>query len=143
MTKKYKDNVIPFPNKKDYVEEKLKESRETVQWMTAESVDTAVYMLEIMENELKAMQGNLFHNVDFRDPEKPEARDMHAIVNLLNAMFMRYVGIPHDLQQQLDTVYVKSKAMEQFKDDEEEEEIEYEIEFIPDFDLDGDDDDNS
>lgn len=143
MTKKYKDNVIPFPKKKDYIEEKLKESRETVEWMTNESVDTAVYMLEIMEGELKAMQGSLFHNVDFRDPDKPEARDMHAIVNLLNAMFMRYVGIPHDLQQQLDTAYVKSKAMEHFPDNEEEEEIEYEVEFIPDFDLDGEDNDNS
>lgn len=140
MAKKYKDNVIPFPNKrKDYIEEKLQESKETVEWMTNESIDTAVYMLDIMEAELQHMEGSLFHRMNFRDGDTPESRDMHAIVNLINSMFMRYLGIPHNLQRQLDTAFVKTKAMDKVKEDEDE----YEIEFIPDFDLDGDDDDNS
>ena len=129
MNKKYKDNVIPFPNVKDDLTEKLKESREAVEYLTNESVDTAVYMLELMEAELEAMEGSVFHNMNFRDPEKVEARDMHAIVNLINAMFMRFAGIPHDLQQQLDTAYVKSKAIEK------EPQRDFEITFEPDFEF--------
>lgn len=134
MNKKYKDNVIPFPNVKDDLTEKLKESREAVEYLTNESVDTAVYMLELMEGELEAMEGSVFHNMDFRDPEKVEARDMHAIVNLINAMFMRFAGIPHDLQQQLDTAYVKSKAIEK------EPQRDFEITFEPDFEFPPEDD---
>ena len=134
MNKKYKDNVIPFPNVKDDLTEKLKESREAVEYLTNESVDTAVYMLELMEGELQAMEGSVFHNMDFRDPEKVEARDMHAIVNLINAMFMRFAGIPHDLQQQLDTAYVKSKAIEK------EPQRDFEITFEPDFEFPPEDD---
>tara|TARA_B100000963_G_scaffold341551_1_gene341369 strand:+ start:198 stop:605 length:408 start_codon:yes stop_codon:yes gene_type:complete len=134
MNKKYKDNVIPFPNVKDDLTEKLKESREAVEYLTNESVDTAVYMLELMEAELEAMEGSVFHNMDFRDPEKVEARDMHAIVNLINAMFMRFAGIPHDLQQQLDTAYVKSKAIEK------EPQRDFEITFEPDFEFPPEDD---
>ena len=139
MAKKYKDNIIPFPNKrKDYMEEKLKESKEVVEFMTNESVDTAVYMLDIMESELQYMQDSLFHRMDFRNPETPEARDMHAIVNLINAMFHRFVGLPHDLQRQLDTAFVRSKAMSAAKDSE------FEIEFTPDFEFPPEDDnDNS
>ena len=134
MNKKYKDNVIPFPNVKDDLTEKLKESREAVEYLTNESVDTAVYMLELMEGELQAMEGSVFHNMDFRDAEKVEARDMHAIVNLINAMFMRFAGIPHDLQQQLDTAYVKSKAIEK------EPQRDFEITFEPDFEFPPEDD---
>ena len=134
MNKKYKDNVIPFPNVKDDLAEKLKESREAVEYLTNESVDTAVYMLELMEGELEAMEGSVFHNMDFRDPEKVEAMDMHAIVNLINAMFMRFAGIPHDLQQQLDTAYVKSKAIEK------EPQRDFEITFEPDFEFPPEDD---
>jgi len=134
MNKKYKDNVIPFPNVKDDLTEKLKESREAVEYLTNESVDTAVYMLELMEGELQAMEGSVFHNMDFRDAERVEARDMHAIVNLINAMFMRFAGIPHDLQQQLDTAYVKSKAIEQ------EPQRDFEITFEPDFEFPPEDD---
>ena len=134
MNKKYKDNVIPFPNVKDDLTEKLKESREAVEYLTNESVDTAVYMLELMEAELEAMEGSVFHNMDFRDPEKVEARDMHAIVNLINAMFMRFAGIPHDPQQQLDTAYVKSKAIEK------EPQRDFEITFEPDFEFPPEDD---
>jgi uncharacterized protein YfkK (UPF0435 family) len=140
MNKKYKDNVIPFPDKTKAIEKALKDSREAVEFMTQESVDTAVYMLELIEDSLEINKDSLFHNMDFRDSNTREARDMHAIVNLLNAMFMRFLGIPHDLQHQLDTAFVKAKAMNEESDFDDEE---YEIEFIPDFDLDGDDNDNS
>ena len=137
MNKKYKDNVIPFPNKKiDDIEKKLKESKEVVEFMTNESVDTSVYVLDIIESELQYMQDSLFHRMDFRNPETPEARDMHAIVNLINAMFHRFLGLPHDLQRQLDTTFVKSKAMTK-------KEPEFDIEFVPDFEFPPEDDDDN
>jgi len=143
MNKKTKSNVIAFPDRREAIEKSLTESREAVEFMTSEAVDTSVYMLELIEQSLEINQDSLFTNMNFRDPEVQESRDMHAIVNLMNAMFMRFLGIPHDLHQSLDTVFVKAKLMNQGEEDELIGEDDYEIEFIPDFDLDGDDDDNS
>ena len=47
MSKKYKDNVIPFPNLKEkQKQEKLKQSKEAVDFVANESIDTAAYMMD-------------------------------------------------------------------------------------------------
>ena len=48
--------------------------------------------------------------MDFRDPENEESRDMYVIVNLISSMFMRYGGIKHFLQEDLDALYNKIEA---------------------------------
>ena len=93
MSKKYKDNVIPFPNLKEkQTQEKLKQSKEAVDFIANESIDTASYMMDVMESELQHMTESLFSRVKFRDPDTPESKDMFVILNLLNAMFHRYAG---------------------------------------------------
>ena len=144
MSKKYKDNVIQFPNRMTEIEKKLKESREAVQYISDEAADTAQYMLDIIESELQMSPESEFHRMDFRDDRTRESRDMYAIINLINAMLLRFAGVPHKLQKELDTVFVKTHAMYQ---KEQESEIQFEPEFNIPIDPDegglGDDDDNS
>ena len=144
MSKEKKSNVIQFPNRMLEIEKKLKESREAVQYISDEAADTAQYMLDIIESELQMSPESEFHRMDFRDDRTRESRDMYAIINLINAMLLRFAGVPHKLQKELDTVFVKTHAMYQ---KEQESEIQFEPEFNIPIDPDegglGDDDDNS
>ena len=102
-------------------------------------------MLDIIESELQMSPESSFHRMDFRDHRARECRDMYAIVNLINAMLLRFAGVPHRLQKELDTVFVKTHALS--KEKAAQVEIEFEPEFNIPIDPDegglGDDDDNS
>ena len=52
-----------------------------------------------------------FMNMNFRDEACPESRDIFVVVNMINAMLNRYMGIPHSLHRDLDKTYVKLKLM--------------------------------
>ena len=148
MSKEKKTNVIPFPNRKEQIEKKLQESREAVEMIADEAYDTATYMLDIIESELQMSPESIFHRMDFRDDRTRESRDMYAIVNLMNAMLLRFSGVPHSLQQELDRVFVKVHALYQ---KEKQNNPQVEIEFVPEFNMPidpdesglGDDNDNS
>ena len=145
MSKEKKSNVIQFPNRMLEIEKKLKESREAVQYISDEAADTAQYMLDIIESELQMSPESDFHRMDFRDDRTRESRDMYAIINLINAMLLRFAGVPHKLQKELDRVFVKTHAL--YKQGKQDIEIEFEPEFNIPIDPDegglGDDDDNS
>jgi len=145
MSKEKKSNVIQFPNRMLEIEKKLKESREAVQYISDEAADTAQYMLDIIESELQMSPESEFHRMDFRDDRTRESRDMYAIINLINAMLLRFAGVPHKLQKELDRVFVKTHAL--YKQGKQDIEIEFEPEFNIPIDPDegglGDDDDNS
>ena len=100
MSKEKKSNVIQFPNRMLEIEKKLKESREAVQYISDEAADTAQYMLDIIESELQMSPESEFHRMDFRDDRTRESRDMYAIINLINAMLLRFAGVPHKLQKE-------------------------------------------
>ena len=109
MTKKYKDNVIQFPTKEQLT---AKEESDFLDELSNESVDSAHYLMEVMEEFIKTGQVNEgLMDLNFRDETVPESRDMFVIVNLLNALFLRYHGIPHGLHQTLDNAYIKVKEM--------------------------------
>ena len=79
--------------------------------------------------------------MQFRDETFQESRDMFVIVNMLNAMFHRYYGIPHTLHRDFDRLYATIKVMDKtntkaIKDLDDQ----YEILFTPD---DGEDDDTT
>ena len=147
MSKKYKDNVIPFPNRKvEQIQQKLNESRDAVEYLTTESVDTSTYMMDVMESELQFMEESIFSRCNFRSKDAPESKDMFVILNLINAMFHRYAGLPHHLQLELDDLF---KLINNF---ELADNPEFDILFDPDFGipldkdesgLEDDDDDNS
>jgi len=141
--KKYKNNVIPFPTKKEIDEKK---EAEYLNSLSNECVEDAHFLLEVLEEFIKTGQvSEGLVDMNFRDETVQEARDMFVIVNLLNSMFNRYYGLPHGLHQVLDSAYIKVKEMIQVnelaQDDYEmyltpEDNYDNEIIFTPDFDLD-------
>ena len=59
--------------------------------------------------------GDVSHNfmdMQFRDETFQESRDMFVIVNMINAMFHRYYGIPHSLHREFDRLYGMIKVMD-------------------------------
>lgn len=57
-----------------------------------------------------AEEESAFDEMDFREPENEESRDMYVIVNLISSMFMRYGGLNHFLQEDLEAIYNKIEA---------------------------------
>ena len=139
--KKYKDNVIPFPTKK---EQEDKKHEANLDELSNECVECSHYLLEVLEEFITTGQvSEGLVDMDFRNELVQESRDMFVIVNMLNAMFNRYYDIPHGLHQTLDTAYIKVKEMIQLNEQAQEdlfvftpEDGDQEILFTPDFDLD-------
>ena len=145
--KKYKDNVIPFPTKKEI---EFKEAEKKLDVMSNECVDASHFLMEVLEEFILTGQVNKdFQDMNFRDETLQESRDMFVVVNLLNAMFNRYYGIEHGLHQTLDNAYVKIKEMILINEKAQKdlylfkpEDSDVEFTFEPDFDPEGDDDDD-
>ena len=107
--KKYKDNVIPFPTKQ---EQEAKKEAQNLDILSNDCVECSHYLMEVLEEFIKTGQvSEGLMEMDFRNETVQESRDMFVVVNLLNAMFNRYYGIPHGLHQTLDNAYVKIKEM--------------------------------
>lgn len=82
-------------------------------------IETAQHLVACMEDEIHHLSEE--HEVgwlsgfNMREEKYGEARDMHVLVNLLHATFVRYLGLEHNLQQDLDNLYIKLKTMETMK----------------------------
>tara|TARA_R110002153_G_scaffold67391_1_gene179529 strand:- start:61 stop:390 length:330 start_codon:yes stop_codon:yes gene_type:complete len=102
------NNIIPFPTERrqDQIESERNWAYEN---FTEECVDTSQFVLMMLEDYFAA-EDSALDEMDFRDPENEESRDMYVIVNLISSMFMRYGGIKHFLQEDLDTLYNKIEA---------------------------------
>jgi len=77
--------------------------------LSDECVETSKFLMDVLEtviNNGDASEWEGFRNMNFREEEFVESRDMFVIVNFMNAMLNRYAGIPHILQKQLDKQYV-------------------------------------
>ena len=84
---------------------------------------------------------NNFIDMQFRDETFQESRDMFVIVNMLNAMFHRYYGIPHTLHRDFDRLYATIKVMDKTNSKARNElEEKYDVWLNPD---DGEDDDTT
>ena len=109
MTKKYKDNIIPFPTKEDI---QVKEDSKILDDLSNECVESSHFLLEVMEEFINSGQvSEGLMDLNFRDETVQESRDMFVVVNMLNAMFNRYYGIPHALHREMDRVYTKIKLL--------------------------------
>ena len=109
MTKKYKDNVIPFPTPK---EQEAKKEEDNLNFLSNDCVDCSHYLMEVLEEFITTGQvSETLMDMDFRDETKQESRDMFVIVNMLNAMFNRWYNMPHGLHQTMDNAYIKIKEM--------------------------------
>ena len=47
-------------------------------------------------------QSEYFVDADFYNEEHQASRDIYVITNLINAMLLRHIDIPHELQKSMD-----------------------------------------
>jgi hypothetical protein len=110
-----KNNIIQFPT-----ERRQAQIEEEMEWeyenFTEECVDTAQFALLLLEDYIESDEASTLKELDFRDPEFAESRDMFVVVNLLSSMFMRYGGVTHFLQKDLETLFTKIQETKEHND---------------------------
>lgn len=133
MTKK--DNIIQFPTPEMVSK---KEAEQILNLASDECIGLSQHCCDILSEEISA--DDYFSDADFFDETHQESRDLYVVTNLINAMLLRHLEIPHELQRSLDKIYVKIKQMSQLPNTNFEldfgEEDELDIFFEPEFDLD-------
>lgn len=103
------NNIIPFPTERR--QEQIESERNwAYENYTDECTDTAQFVLLMIEDYLSEEYGTAFKEMDFRDPEYDESRDMYVIINLISSMFLRYGGLDHFLHDELEVLYNKIEA---------------------------------
>lgn len=137
MTKK--DNIIQFPTPEMVSK---KEAEQILNLASDECIGLSQHCCDILSEEISA--DDYFSDTDFFDETHQESRDLYVVTNLINAMLLRHLEIPHELQRSLDKIYVKIKQMSQLPNTNFEldfgEEDELDIFFEPEFDLDAPED---
>ena len=143
-----KDNVIQFPTPEKLREkERKKELEESYQATMDASFECADMSQEFLCNLEHLLQDGIisdwpiFNQMQFRDEQYPESRDVYVLVNLFNAMLNRHIGIPHQLHREFDRLFIKIKKISEEHKEIEENIKDIDVFFDPEFDLDGDDDD--
>lgn len=129
--------ILKFPTKAELKKKELwkeyEEESRRLEIQSEECVATSHLLLEVLEEFINSGEASQeFMDMNFRDETIQDSRDMFVIVNMLNAMFNRYYGIPHALHREMDRVYTKIKLLttqnQQAKIDLERE---YDIIFEP------------
>ena len=127
--------VIKFPTG-----EELKNKKKTVEpeqiaaKVTQECQEVSHFLFDLLEEFIctgQASQWETMMEMKLRDNQYRESRDMFVVINLLNALLLRFYGMEHDLQKDLDRLFVKIKDMEK----RHQELFPTDIIFEPDFDL--------
>ena len=122
---KLPDNVIQFPvmeRVRDIINERIDNEIEkfhTEQDVKEECVELAHYCFQLIND---AVVGNEFvsgyEKFDALNIEKPEMKDMSAVINMLAATFYRYKGLEHPFQEELDMINDKlNKLLLECEDD--------------------------
>ncbi len=114
-----KDNVIQFPMdrvKSKLISEEQLEFEDYYMDMAEESTELAQHVLLLIEEILKDLDLPNFRGIDFRTREFAESRDMMVVVNMIASMLMRFGGIHHFLQPELEILYDKLLEMQDLND---------------------------
>jgi len=138
--------ILKFPSKQELEKREMwkqyEEETRTLNQYSDECIAASHFLLEVLEEFINTGEASPdFMDMNFRDETIQESRDMFVVVNMLNAMFNRYYGIPHALHHEMDRAYTKIKLLSTQNDQAKidlQKEKEYEIIFEPDT---GDDDD--
>ena len=133
-----KDNIIQFPTPEQVSK---KEAEEIINLASDECNGLAQHLCMVLNEEIQTAS-DYFGDTDFYNEENQESRDIYVITNLLNAMLLRHIEIPHELQRSLDKLYVKIKQLSQLPNQEFEVSFEPDFEFVPDFDININDEDD-
>tara|TARA_Y100001937_G_scaffold95418_1_gene129576 strand:+ start:3679 stop:4122 length:444 start_codon:yes stop_codon:yes gene_type:complete len=143
-----KDNIIKFPTpherKMKDAAEKLQESEDAVFAASTECAEMSQEFLSNLEHLLQdgiISDWQIFKQMEFRNEEYPESRDVYVLINMFNAMLNRHVGIPHELHREFDRLFIKIKKTAEQHAEIRDRMEELDVFFDPDFEFDGDDDD--
>lgn len=85
-----------------------------LEYISNQCIESSQFLMDVIEEFVITGQTSEFEpfmNMNFREEAFQESRDIFVIVNLLNAMFQRYMGIPHKLHRTLDRTYIDIKAL--------------------------------
>ena len=105
--------IIEFPSGK--VVEEPRDQTEILQDYLGGCTEVAQHLILTMADEIDRLAEEdvtWLKGFDARDQEYGEARDFHAIVNLLHTALVRFLGVDHKLQKEADSLYIKLKAIE-------------------------------
>ena len=116
--------IIKFPTGEDITNQHRvnKSDYDIIAEKSDECIAISQELLSIMEEFICTGQVSEYQelmNMNFRDEAMAESRDMFVVVNMINAMLNRYMGIPHRFQRDLDKAYIKLKMMPLGGDDGE------------------------
>lgn len=128
--------ILKFPDKKELKIKEEEKERDEIMALSDECIEASHFSLDLIEEVIKKEFPN-FREMWFRDETMQESRDMFIVVNILNAMFNRYLGIPHTLHKDMDNLYIKIKSIDKQRQED------FEIMFTPDFNIDPEDFDDS
>ena len=106
--------LIQFPTGKEIKSQK-KSEEELIEEVVNELVEISQHLFDVIDDEVDAISKhdlNLLNGIDLRNEEARESRDAYVIVNMIYAMMARYIGVEHSLHQELDTLFVKIKAIQ-------------------------------
>tara|TARA_B100001113_G_scaffold353753_1_gene359607 strand:- start:2433 stop:2867 length:435 start_codon:yes stop_codon:yes gene_type:complete len=128
-----KDNIIKFPTPEEVTQ---KEALRMIELASDDCNGMARHLNDVIIEEI-FNQSEYFVDADFYSEEHQASRDLYVITNLLNAMLLRHIDIPHELQKSLDKLYIKIKQLAQLPETEFEIDFgpDMGIEFVPDFDI--------
>lgn len=111
-------NIIPFPIER---RQKLIDDEEVLYNVCVDEAETItqciVDEIDGIILGLPEIDQNMFDDFDFRNIENPEAKDMYVIANLVNSMFLRYLGIKHNLHSEMDKLHVRITEMQKRNND--------------------------
>ena len=108
--------IYKFPSKEELQKREMRKEYEdetnTLNHYSDECIGASHFLLEVLEEFINTGEVSPdFMDMNFRDETIQESRDMFVVVNMLNAMFNRYYGIPHALHREMDRVYTKIKLL--------------------------------
>lgn len=106
--------IIEFPSGK--VIDKPRDETEILQDQLAECTDVAQHLVLVMADEIERLVEDddisWLKGFDVRNEEFNEARDFHVIVNMIHTTMVRFLGVDHRIQKDMDSLYIKLKAIE-------------------------------
>ena len=109
--------IIKFPTGEEIDPKDLgieKTAEDIITERSKECVAVSQELLDIIEEFVCTGQVSDFKefmSMNFREEACYESRDIYVIVNMINAMLNRYMGIPHRLQRELDKTYITLKML--------------------------------
>ncbi len=105
--------LIQFPTGKEITTNKDGEHPSVVDTIIGESMEISQHMVSMMEYEILDMDLGWLQGFDIRDEQYGESRDAFVIANLVYAMLLRYIELPHSIQKDMDKLYIKLKKLQQ------------------------------